>query len=686
MQPSPIGLATNMENPLVKGKGAENIRNFVLAGHSGSGKTSLADLMLFKAGAVPRAGNVNDGTSVSDYRDEERERKASMYATMLNCAWKDSHFYFIDTPGYVDFFGEAVAGIQVADMAVIVVDAAAGVDMGTMKAWKCARQYGIPRAFFINGVDREQANFPEVLAKLQSLYGATACIPFTVPVGERGSFAAVAKVLGGDDAAAVADYRSSLLDAIAESDEQLMEKYLEEGELSPDEIVRGLHAAILTGGVVPVFAGSAATGVGVAEFMDAVSAYFPSPVGGRKVALKEGEYACQAATGDGLAFVFKSVNDPFVGQLTFFRVYGGVIKGDGDVFNLSRDSKERFGNLLLVNGKEQTAVEEAGPGEIVAIAKLKNTHIGDTLGSRPGKEQFAPAVYPTPTQHSAVYAVKTGEDEKIANGLHRICEEDPTVRMERNPETHETLLSCMGDQHLNTIVNRLRHMFKVEVDLRTPKVPYRETIQGTGQASYRHKKQTGGHGQFAEVHLRVERLPDAEYEFANEVVGGNIPKNFIPAVEKGVAEAMVNGPLAGCKVINLKAVVYDGKYHPVDSSEMAFKIASRGAFRDAMKAAKPLLLEPIMSVKIFFPEEYMGDISGDLNSRRGRILGMDREDGLQVLNADIPLAEVYTYPTSLRSITQGRGTFEMEFSRYEVVPSTIAAQIQAERAKEEEQE
>ncbi|MDT8389747.1 MAG: elongation factor G [Lentisphaeria bacterium] len=659
----------------MKGKAADKIRNFVLAGDAGCGKTSLADLLLFKGGVVSRQGSVDDGTSVSDYRDEERERKASMYAAPLNCPWKDSHFFFIDTPGYVDFFGETLSSIAVADMVVIVIDAASGIDMGTIKVWRAARDRGIPRAFFINGCDRDQADYAGVLAKIQQNYGATVCIPFTVPVGEKTNFSGVIPVLGDDPS--TEEHRLALMDTIAESDEKLMEKYLEEGELSPQEIASGLSASLLSGDVVPVFAGSAATGVGVEEFMDAVASCFPSPVAGRAVPLKKGEFICDKPQGDGKGFVFKSVNDPFVGQLTFCRVYAGVFSSDHEITNSTNGNKERMGSMMLVNGKDQQTVSEAGPGEIIAIAKLKSTHLGDTLCGKGDSDEFLPTKYPTPTMHAAVFPVKSGEDEKIATGLIRISEEDPTVRLERDPETAETVLSCMGDQHQNNIIARLKEMFKVECELKTPKVPYRETIQGSGTATYRHKKQTGGHGQFAEVHLRVDCTPDADFEFGNEVVGGNIPKNYIPAVEKGVREAMAKGPLAGCKVINLKATVFDGKYHPVDSSEMAFKIASRAAFRDAMKSAKPQLLEPIMSVRVFFPEEYMGDISGDLNSRRGRILGMDREEGLQVVKAEIPLAEVYNYPTTLRSITHGRGTFESEFARYEPVPANIAKEIEA---------
>jgi elongation factor G len=400
--------------------------------------------------------------------------------------------------------------------------------------------------------------------------------------------------------------------------------------------------------------------------------------------LEEGELD---RTGDlPVGYVFKSVNDPFIGQLTYFRIYSGTIDGDTELHNLTKGSKERFGGLMYINGKEQAHADSAGPGEIVAVAKLKNTGLGDVLAGSNENIKFPSPNYPIPTMSYAVYAVAKGDEDKIGTGLHRFSAEDFTFQVRRDDETHETVISGMGDQHLTVMVNRLKSEFKVDVDLQTPKVPYRETITGTGSASYRHKKQTGGHGQFAEVHLRLEHLADGEFEFANEVVGGNIPKNYIPAVEKGVVETMVSGPLANSKVIGVKAIVFDGKHHPVDSSEMAFKIAARGAFREAMAKAKPSILEPIMDLHITFPEEYMGDISGDLNSRRGRILGMNMEEGMQVLNAEVPLAETYSYSTQLRSITQGRGSFEMEFARYEPVPSQLAAKIQEEAAKEAEEE
>ncbi len=672
---------------------AEQIRNFVVAGHAGSGKTTLCDLMLHKAGAVSRLGSVDDGTSVSDFRPEEQNKKSSIYNGFLHCAWKKNHFFFVDTPGYADFFGETRAAIAAADAVLIVVDAVAGIDMGTIRAWRTAVDQGIPRAFFITGVDREQARFNDTLNAIQNQYGVTSCIPFTLPNGEGASLNSVVHVLRdtdvpGDMTEMVDKYKEALMDTIAESDEDLMTKYLEGEELSEEEISQGLHESIINGDIVPVFAGSSEKDIGVEQLMNGIANLLPSPLMGAPIACEGDKTLERKADGDAVGFVFKVISDPFIGQLTLMRVYAGEFKSDAEAINVSNGNKERVGSLLLLTGKEQDGVDSAGPGEIVAIAKLKSTAVNNTLSSNAKAPQIKPIEFTKPTMSYAVYAVKSGEEEKIGSGLTRLAEEDPTVQIKRDPETHETVLSGLGDQHLQNVISRLKENFKVDVDLRTPKVPYRETITATGSAVYRHKKQTGGHGQFAEVHLRLEPIAGEEEEFIfeNEVVGGNIPKNFIPAVEKGVVETLTNGPLAGCRVINVKAVVFDGKYHPVDSSEMAFKIASRGAFRDAMKQAKAQLLEPIMNLRIMFPEEYMGDISGDLNSRRGRILGMDREEGMQVVTAEVPLAEVFSYSSQLRSITQGRGTFEMEFARYEPVPSNISQQIQAEAAKAEEEE
>jgi elongation factor G len=667
-------------------KDASKVRNLAVAGHSGSGKTSLCDLMLFKAGAVDRCGRTDQKTSVSDYTPDEQAKQSSIYATPLNYSWKDHQIFMIDTPGYGEFIGEPIAAMNACDNALIVVDAVNGLEIGTTRAWKLARSLNRPRFVLINRMDADMADFNKVLAQVQEAYGKTVCVPITMPVGQAANFSKVVHVLRDSDIPAeiaddVAAYKEQLMDTIAESDEELMMKYLDGEQLSDEEIATGLHTAILNGDLVPVFASSVEKDIGVEELMNAIVNLLPAS-GKNKIKFKDGSEA--DTSNEPIALVFKSILDPFIGQLTFFKVLSGEFKSDSEVYNVSTQTKERFGPILLMNGKNQETTDSIGPGSIAAMAKLKSTSIGNTLGKSSTKE-LPPIEYPKPVMSYAVTATKSGEEEKIASGLGKISESDPTVKIERHDETHEMLLYGMGDQHLNNVVKKLKETAKVDVNLASPKIPYRETITSEGQASYRHKKQSGGHGQFGEVHLRV--APNAEgYEFANEVVGGNIPKNFIPAVEKGVVEAMIRGPLAGCTVENIKVTVYDGKHHPVDSSEMAFKIASRTAFRKAMETAKPVLLEPIMTIKIMIPDEYMGDISGDLNHKRGRILGMGVEDGMQVVNAEVPLAEMSKYATELRSMTQGRGTFEMDFGRYEIVPTNVANEIIANFKAEEEEE
>jgi elongation factor G len=672
----------------VKNCAPEKIRNVVLAGHAGSGKTTLADLILFKAGVVGRHGSVDNGTSVSDYRPEEQERKASIYTGVLNAPWKDGHLFIMDTPGNSDFCGEAMNAINIADLMILVVDAMLGVGPGTIRAWKQAMERNMPRMIFINGCDREHADYATLLETIRHNYGATTCIPCTLPVGEKAAFSAVTSVLADDAPESAEDYKHALIDAVAESDEALMEKYFEAGELTPEEMSEGMRKAILSGSLVLIFAGSATKDIGVTELLDMVIDGGPSPLDPIPLHLDEGEV--DRTSSDSLGYVFKSVNDSFIGQMNYVRILSGVFKSDSEVLNITKSGKERVGNLLLMQGKDQTTVEEAGPGEIVAVVKLRNTGLNDLLGSKAVDCKFSPVKYPQPTTSFAISPTAKGEEDKLGAGLQRLAAEDPTIQIDRNAEIRQTVVSCMGDQQMNLMVNRLKNEFKVAVDLETPRIPYRETVTGVGTAQFRHKKQSGGHGQFAEVHLRVEPFTSEdeseEFQFGNEVVGGNIPKNFIPAIEKGVIETRLAGPLSRSKVINFKATVYDGKYHDVDSSEMAFKIATRGAFREAVTKAKPMLLEPIMSLRIVFPDEYMGAISGDLNSRRGRILGMDREDAMQVVNAELPLAEVYSYPTQLRSMTQGRGSFEMKFERYEPVPSQLAAKIQEEAARLQEEE
>lgn len=668
---------------------AVNTRNFVVAGHSGSGKTTLCEQILRLTGAIPRAGSVEAKNTVSDFMVEEQVKQSSIYASLMNCSWQDTRLFFTDTPGYGEFVGQVVGAIRASDAALVVVDAIDGPQIGTARAWKIAKQRRIPRFGLVNRLDKERADFKATLEIMRKNHGRTVIIPLYWPVGKAADFSRVVNVLFDTDIPAeiaddVAECKALWMDAIAETDEELMEKFLGGETLTEEEIRKGLRASIKSGSTIPVFAASAVTEVGLKELLDEIINIFPTPL--EYVPLPGGPEQI-AENGDAYGVVFKSVNDLFSGQLAFIRTVTGTFKADSDVYNINEGSKERFGQLLMMNGKGQTPITEAGPGTIFAVAKLKNTKIGDTVAGNSHCRSLPGIEFPGATMSYAVTAAKNGDDEKIAAGLQKIAECDPTVRLSRQEETHEFLLSGMGDQHLAIVAGRLKEQFKVEAVLSTPKVPYRETIRTSGDGHYRHKKQTGGAGQFAEVYLRIQ-YNDNGYEFANEVVGGTVPKNFIPAIEKGVQEVMMSGPLVGCRMERIKVVVYDGKFHPVDSNEMAFKIAGRMAFRDAISKANPILLEPIMKVDISIPDSYMGDITGDLNHKRGRVLGMSADEGLQIVHAEVPMAEMFRYATELRSMTQGRGSFEMSFERYEQVPANVAndiiAKYQAENGEEKE--
>lgn len=665
------------------------IRTLAIAGHQASGKTSLVDAVLHRAGVNDRHGSVDNGTSAADVNENEIQRKTTIYAKPFHVTWKNAEIYLIDTPGYADFFGEAVSSAAVADAMVVVVDAFSGPEVGSLRAWKLAEQRGLPRAVVINRLDKEHTDFRKTLDAVRSAFGIR-CIPLTLPDGSAEAFTAVGAVLGGEVPPAAADQveavRGQLVEAAAETDDALMEKYFAEGQLAPEEFNRGLKSAVRLGTLVPVFVTSAVKAIGIDALLDTIADLFPSPVD--RGAVPAEPAPLQPEPGGALGvLVFKTIVDPFVGQLSYMRVFSGTLNADSDVYNTTRASRERIGPIYILNGKKQETIESAVPGDIVAIAKLKNTKTNDTLAA-PGNKVVLPKIeFPRPTISYAVNPRSQGDEEKMGTGLARLADEDPTLLLERNEETKQLLLSGMGDLHIDVMIERLKKTSNVEVDLATPRVPYHETATARAEGHYRHKKQTGGHGQFGEVYLRMEPVErDAGFSFENAVVGGNIPRQFIPAVEKGVLEALHRGTLAGYPVHDVKVTVYDGKHHAVDSSEMSFKIAGRGAFRDAMSKAGPVLLEPICNYTVSVPEEYMGDITGDLNSKRGRILGMESTEGIQVIKAQVPLAEMFRYSTELRSLTGGRGTFTMEPSHYEVVPANIAQKIIAEAARDREEE
>ena len=660
-----------------------SVRNFVLLGHTGSGKTQLVDAILHRVGLNTRLGSPDDGSSMADWTDEEKERKISIWAKPFSVDYAygetTARLVFVDTPGYADFFGQVVAAASVADAALIAVDAVAGLQVGTTRAWKLCEQRSIPRGVVITGIDRENADPRSVLEKLRDIWGRY-CIPVVYPTGD--GIAEIFPGRGGSDEAS--RFQEELIETIAETDDRLIEKYLSGEELSAEEVATGARKAVLERKLVPVWFASGKSELGIEHLLEGVCRLFPAP-GDRPVKDQNGEAVDPSAEGPLMSLVWRAVNDPYVGQMLFVRIFGGTLESDSEVYNSTKKQKERIGSVYVVNGRNQETVEAAAAGEIVALAKLRYTTLNDTLTSPGCDRRLPPITFPQPVASYAVTPKSQGDEDKLSTGLQRLAEDDPTLKVERNPETKELILSGLGDVQIDVAVKRLKQRSNVDVVLTTPRVPYKETVTAVGEGHYKHKKQTGGRGQYGEVYLRVEpRDPSDEEWFVDAIVGGVIPSGFMPAVQKGLLEAMQAGALAGYPVINVKVTVYDGSHHEVDSSEISFKIAAARAFRDGMSKAKPVLLEPIMKVKVMIPDQFMGEVTGDLNQRRGRILGMSTEDGLQVIHAEVPQAEMFTYASQLRSLTGGRGTFEMEFSRYEVVPSNIAQKIIA--ASREKQE
>ncbi len=685
---------------------ANSIRNVAVVGHSGAGKTSLLDHILFLTGQTDRLGKVDDGTSVLDYDPDETKRKITINTAVAPCEWKNNKINFIDTPGYPDFVGDVVSSLCVAEGALLVVDAVSGIQVGTETAWTYAHEAGSACAILLNRMDRENADFEQVYNSLRERYGSNV-VALHLPIGSQDSFNGLVDILtmksynwsGGkmsegdvpaDMVAKAEEYRATLVEAAAEMDDALMEKFFADGDLSAEELKKGLTLGVKAGKVIPVLVSSASKGVGMESLMDFVINLMPSPIDRGPVKGKNasGEDDERKPTDEAMsALVFKTMADPYVGKLTYFRVYSGSLKSDSQVFNSSKEHEERVGQVYYVKGKQQEATTAVPAGDIGAIAKLQETSTGDTLCDK-GKPFIITGVqFPEPVFQLAISAKSKADEDKMGPALSKLADEDPTFRFHREAETGQTIISGLGESHLEIAVDKLKRKFGVEVVVDAPKIPYRETIQTTAEAQGRHKKQTGGRGQFGDCHLRLEPLPRGQgFEFVDAIVGGAIPRQYIPAVEKGVREAAERGVIAGYPTVDFKVTCFDGSFHPVDSSEQAFKMAGMLGFQAAAAKANPVLLEPVMDVEVVVPEEYMGDVIGDINAKRGRILGMEPiGGGKQRIKAIVPESEMLRYAIDLRSIARGRGWFHAERSAYEEVPAHIAQSIveAAKKAREE---
>jgi len=678
---------------------AASIRNVAVVGHGGSGKTQLVSALLFDTGMVNRLGLVDEGTTVTDYDEEEVSRKHTLSASLAYAEWNKTKLNLIDTPGFGNFFTDARAALRVADAAMVVVDGVAGVEVQTEKAWAAADELGLPRLVVVNRLDRDRASLDRTLDSVrQSLHRTI--IPIQLPIGEEKAFSGVidlvsmkAFTFAGDgsgkmtevvvpagqaDAAAAA--RDALIEMAAEADESLMEAFFDAGTLTQEQLLQGLATATRAAKLFPLVCTSGLHNIAVQPLLDAVLAYLPSPAERPFTALANGEPTTRPADENGAyaAFVWKTVADQFAGRITMFRVYQGVLKADSTVHNATQDKPERLGHLTVMQGKTATNVPELRAGDLGAVAKLKETRTNDTLAEKTAGLTFAPITFPEPVLSYAIEPKSRGDEDKISTAMHRLEEEDPTIRYQRDPQTHELLLAGQGQMHIEVTVAKLKRRFSVDVVLKPPRIPYRETITARVEAHGRHKKQTGGHGQFGDCKIRMEPLPrGSEFEFVNETFGGSIPRQFIPAVEKGIQESRLRGYLAGYPVVDFRVVLYDGSYHDVDSNELSFKTAGWLAFKDAMSKAHPVLLEPVMNVEIYAPGGHAGDLMGDLNGRRGRISGMEAKGVTTVIKAQVPMSEMLTYEQHLTSVTGGRGSYHMDYSHYDEVPTLMQQKIVA---------
>jgi len=687
------------------------IRNVAIAGHNDTGKTTLVSQLLFNAGAMTRQGRVEDGTTITDFDPDEIERKHSISAAVAFAEWKDTKINLVDTPGFGIFVMEAKSAMRVADSAAIVVSAVTGVEVTTEKVWKFAEEFALPRILIVNKMDRDRASFSRTLEALQKKFGKNV-VPIQLPIGEEKDFKGIIDLVAmkacvyhadgsgkfdttdipASHKAEADEWREKLIEKVAEGDDTLMEKFFEQGGLSQEEMIDGLKREVRHHEIFPVLFASASHNIGGHAILDAFLSLLPSPEEvktldgtnpkGEKITFDRRPEAFPGA------LVFKTFSDPFSGRVSLFRVFSGTLQSDHAYWNTKRDHEERIGKLQVLQGKQQVPVPELKAGDIGAVAKLKDTFTGDTIAAKDHQIVLEHVQYPEAAIAFAVEPKARGDEDKLGSAIGRIIEEDPTIKFARDEQTKEFLISGQGQLHVEIVVAKLKKKYNVDVVLHPPKVPYRETITRPADAHGRHKKQSGGHGQFADCKITVEPLPrGADFEFVDEIFGGSIPRQYIPAVEKGIQDARVKGYLAGYPMVDFRVRLKDGQYHDVDSSEMAFKIAGSLAYQEAMEKARPTLLEPIMHVDINAPAEYVGDIMGDLNSRRGRVEGVDAEEETQTIKARVPLAEMLTYGSTLRSITQGRGSFHMEYSHYEEVPKQLQEKIitESKKAREERQ-
>ncbi len=688
----------------------DNIRNIAFIGHGDAGKTSLVSSILYSAGAVNRLGRVDDGTTVTDYDDDEIARKITLNSALAFCEWNKAKINLIDTPGYRAFMHDAKSVLPAAEAAVVVIDAVSGVEVQTELVWDYASEFELPCLIVINKIDRDRASFERTMQSIESAWGRIA-VPIQIPIGEEKDFKGVVDLLRnrsyvyqmdgsgnfteqdipGGYADSASSMREKLIEMVAESNDALMEKFFESGTLTEQEIITGLKQGVLDNNVVPVMITAATANAAVKQLLDHIVELVPSPLQRKAVQAinpktQEPVSVRIDPNATPAAFVFKTIADPFAGRISLIKVFSGSLKSDSSIHNITRDSVERLGALQIMQGKSHENAAEIKAGDIGAVAKLRDTATGDTLADKAHPVLFKKVTFPEPAISFAIEPKTRGDEDKISSAMARILEEDGSLRFERDPQTKEFLLSGSGQLHVEVTVEKLKKKYGVGVALKPPKVPYRETITAKAEAQGRHKKQTGGHGQYGDCWIKMEPIGRGEgFVFENEVFGGAIPRNFIPAVEKGIVDSAQRGFLAGYPVVDFKVTLFDGSYHDVDSSELAFKIAGSLAFKKAMEEAKPVLLEPIMNVEVHAPEEFAGDLMGDLNSRRGRIQGMEAKGHTQIIHAQVPLAEMLNYAPVLTSMTGGRGSYHMEFSRYDTVPAHIASKIIEERKKSGEE-